>query len=124
MQIGSVCEMWKRKHIHKDAGKRSRPNSYQKVWKMGRRHLGGRDPVRRIDRQGEVLIWCRKCSGYARQGMGQKLINCCKPEQTDKKEHGKMLKKFQTLGDGRVPAKEAKYWRIEGQKKRITRKEH
>ena len=28
-----------------------------------RRHRGGHDLVRRIDRQGEVLIWCRKCSG-------------------------------------------------------------
>ena len=23
--------------------------------------------MRRVDRQGEVLIWCRKCSGCARQ---------------------------------------------------------
>ena len=28
--------------------------------------------VRRMDRQGEVLIWCRKCSGYARQKNGTK----------------------------------------------------
>ena len=27
----------------------------------------GHDLVRRMDRQGEVLIWCRKFSGYARQ---------------------------------------------------------
>ena len=32
--------------------------------------------------------------------------------------------RVQTLEDGRVPAKEAKNWRIEGQKKRITRKEY
>ena len=36
-------------------------------WRM--RHLGGHDMVRRMDRQGEVLIWCRKCSAYARQRM-------------------------------------------------------
>ena len=27
------------------------------------------DLVRRMERQGEVLIWCRKCSDYARQRM-------------------------------------------------------
>ena len=35
----------------------------------------------------------------------------CKPEQIGTKEH-----------DGRVPAKEAKHWKIHGQKRRIARK--
>ena len=56
--------------------------------------------------------------------MGPKLINCCRPERRGTKEYGKMLKRIQTFEDGRVPAKEAKNWRIEGQKKRITRKEY
>ena len=34
-----------------------------KLFSKRRRHLGGHDLVRRMDRQGEVLIWCRKCSG-------------------------------------------------------------
>ena len=35
----------------------------ENVWKKWRRrHLGGHDLVRRMDRQGEVRIWCRKCS--------------------------------------------------------------
>ena len=79
--------------------------------------------VTRVDKQGEVLIWCRKCSGNARQRMGPKLMNCCKPEQVGTKEHGKMLKRIQILEDGRVPAKEAKNWMIEGQKRRIIRHE-
>ena len=49
--------------------------------KWRRRHLGGHDLVGRMDRQGEVLIWCRKCSGYAKQRMGPKMMNCCKQEQ-------------------------------------------
>ena len=53
--------------------------------------------VRRVDRQGDVLIWCRKCSGYARQRTGRKLKNCCKPEQAGTKEHDKMLKRIQVL---------------------------
>ena len=32
-------------------------------------------------RQGEVLIWCRKCSGYAKRRMGPKLMNCCNGEK-------------------------------------------
>ena len=72
----------------------------------------------------EVLIWCRKCSGYAKQRMGPKLVNCCKPEQMGTKECGKMMKRIQTLEDCRVPAKEARNWRIKDQKRRITRKEY
>ena len=34
-----------------------------------------------------------------------------------------MLKRIQVLEDGRTPAKEARNWEIEGQKRRITRKE-
>ena len=63
--------------------------------------------VRKTDRQGEVLIWRRECSGYERQRMGPKLMNCCRPERMGTKEYGKMLKRIQTLEDGRVPAKEA-----------------
>ena len=53
---------------------------------------------------------------------GPKLVNCCKPEQMGTKEFGKMMKRIQTLEEGRVSAKEAKNWRIDGEKKRITRK--
>ena len=73
------------------------------------------DMVRRTDRQGEVLIWCRKRSGYARQRMGPTCMNCCKPELVGTKEYGKMLKRCQILEDGRVPAKEAGNWKLEGQ---------
>ena len=40
------------------------------------------------------------------------------------KEFGEMLIIIQTLEAGRVPAKEAKNWRIEEEKKIITRKEY
>ena len=52
--------------------------------------------------------------------MGPKLMNCCKPEQVGTKECGNMLKRIQVFEDGRIPAKEARSWRIEGQKNRIT----
>ena len=56
--------------------------------------------------------------------MGPKLTNSCKPEQVGTKEYGKILKRIQTLEDGRVPAKEAENRKIEGQKRRISRKEN
>ena len=40
------------------------------------------------------------------------------------KEFGKMMKRIQTLEEGRVLAQETKNWRIEGERKRITRKEY
>ena len=39
------------------------------------------------------------------------------------KSMARCLKRNQILEDGRVPAKEAKNWRIDGKKRRITRKE-
>ena len=56
--------------------------------------------------------------------MGPKLVNCCKREQVGTNEYGKMLKRILFLEDGWVPTKEARSWRTEGQKRRITRKEY
>ena len=56
--------------------------------------------------------------------MGPKLINCCMREPMGTKEFGNMVTRIQTLEEGRVPAKEAKNWRIEGEKKIITSKEY
>ena len=54
----------------------------------------------RLDRQGKVLIWCRKCSGYARQRTGLKQLNCCKLEPMGTQGYGRMLKRIQVLEDG------------------------
>ena len=78
--------------------------------KWERRHLGEHDLVRRMDRKGEA--------------MGPMLVNCCRPEQMGTKAFCKMMKRIHILEEGRVPVKEAKNWRIEGGKKRITRKEY
>ena len=92
----------------KDARKmyRTKISANNKSGKWGRRYLGGHDLVRRMDRQGEILMWCRKCSGDARQRMGPKVMNCCRPEQMATKEFGKMMKRIQNLEEGRVPAKD------------------
>ena len=56
--------------------------------------------------------------------MGPKLMNCCKTEPMGTQGYGKMLKNIQLLEGGNIPAKEARNWRIEAQKRRITRKEY
>ena len=104
-----MYEMRERSKYMKMSGRCDGPKFLSKrLDKWGRRHLGGHDLVRRMDRQGEVLIRCRKCSGYARQRMRPKRTNCCRPEQMDTKEFGKMMKRIQILEEGTVPAREAK----------------
>ena len=39
--------------------------------------------VRRVDPNGELLGWCRKCPGRARCGLETKLLSRCRPEQKD-----------------------------------------
>ena len=51
--------------------------------------------------------------------MGLKLMKRCKSEPKGTQGVTKMLKRIQVLEDGRIPAKEAINWRIEGQKRSI-----
>ena len=56
----------------KEQGKRTGPKwlterSKHKLTRWRKLHVGGLNMVRRVDRHGEALIWCRKISGYARQ---------------------------------------------------------
>ena len=54
--------MWKRKQKNEDAQKMYRTKILvKKFGKMEKATFGRHDVVRRMDRQGEVLIWCRKC---------------------------------------------------------------
>ena len=86
--------------------------------------MGGHDTVWRVDRQGEVLmIWCRKCSGYARQMMGPKLMDCCKPERNGGTRIWNFEIRILVLEEEKVPAKNARGWKVEGLKRRITREE-
>ena len=51
-------------------GKRTGPKYLSKKKKKtwGKRHVGGNDLVSRVDRQSEVLIWCRKMLGLCESG--------------------------------------------------------
>ena len=48
--------------------------------------MAGHDMVRRMDRWREVLRWCRRGFGYARQRVGPKLMNRRKPETAGTRE--------------------------------------
>ena len=93
----SVCEMRQKQPEHKGyKGRCAGPqcltvDSKHQLGRWGKSHLGGQDMVRRVDGHGEASIWCRKCSGYAGQRMGLKLMNCCKPQKMDTKAQGKMI---------------------------------
>ena len=59
--------------------------------------------VRRMDRQGDVVFWCRKCSGHAGQRMGPKIDGTFASwRKWAQKEYGKMLKRIQILDAGRI----------------------
>ena len=117
-------EMWKRQQVPEHARTMYRAEILVKEFaKMVKRHMGGHDTQRRVDMQREVLIWCRKCSHYARQRVGPQLMNCCKPEQVGTQEHGKMLKRIQALEDGRVPAKEERIQEIHGTERSVERRQ-
>ena len=102
-----------------------REDSKHKLGRWSKPHLGAHGMVRRVNRNGEALIWCRKRSGDARQRVGPTLMNRCKPEKMNAKENGKMLKKNDvlTLEEEGVPGKNARGWKIEGLKRVVTRKE-
>ena len=106
----SMYEMWNRKQIHEDARKMHRTKiPVKKFGKVGRRHLGGHDFVT----NGQTWRGAESVPDTRDKEMGPKLMNCCKPEEMGTKRFGRMLKRIQTLEEGRVPAKETKSWRIE-----------
>ena len=50
-------------------------------------------------------------------------MNRCKPGKMVTKEHGELLKIILKLEEGRVPDRKEKGWIVEGEKRRVTRKE-
>ena len=78
-------------------------DSNHKLKRWRNKHLGGHDMERRVDRHGEAVVWCRKCSGYGRCRLGPKLMNPCKPDKLDTKEHKKHVEHNLELEEGGVP---------------------
>ena len=68
-----------------------------KLRKWRKKHMGAHDLMMVVAACGETLIWCRKCSGYSRYWLGDRLVHRCGLEAKGNKEHGRMK--------GRVPAR-------------------
>ena len=51
------------------------------------------------------------------------LVDHCRPEKKDTKEHWKMLKRILKFEKGEVPDRNARGWKVEGEMRRATRKE-
>ena len=66
-------------------GKRPQPQAKQ----MGKRALGRARHDKMSGSNGEALVWCSKCSGYARCRLGPTSVNRCRPEKKATKEHEK-----------------------------------
>ena len=76
--------------------------------------------VRRVDPN--ALIWCRKCSGYARCRLGPKTD---KPLQARKDGHERVWDDVEnkTQIRRRKGDRKEKGWKVEGEKRTVTRKE-
>ena len=58
----SLHEVWKKQQIREDARKMHGTKKLTEFFgKWGKLQSEGHDLVRRMDKQGEVLIWCGKC---------------------------------------------------------------
>ena len=81
------CEEVANKKKHARGNVRSKvasKDSNHKLKRWRKAHLGGHDTVRRVDPNGEALVLCRKCSGYARCRLG---AEADEPLQTRKESH-------------------------------------
>ena len=54
--------------------------------------------------------------------MGPQLTNCCRLEQMDTKEFGKMMKRIQIFEEGRVPSQRGKELENRGRKEKNYKK--
>ena len=61
-----------------------------KFTKWKKAHMRGHSMVRRLDPNGEVFVCCSKCSGYATNRQGPKLMNRCQSHKNTE-EHGRLL---------------------------------
>ena len=73
---------WRRANIAQSG---VRPSKKYRAMRCGKNseHEGRRWALldREVGAEGETLVWCRNCSGYARTRMGPKLTNKCQPEE-------------------------------------------
>ena len=89
------------------------PKLWTKSWQNGE------------DDSWEAMIWSEERTDMEKSWYGAESVRDTRGTEWDRmvtKEYGKMLKRIQVVEDGRVPAKEARNWRIEGQKRKNHKK--
>ena len=115
--------MWKEQQKHEDARNIGRTEMLDErlkgqIGEMVQLTFGRARQVRRVDRNGEALIWCRKCSFWL--CATQTRTKAVQSMQAEEVVHERIL----ILEQERVPAKSARGWKIAGQTRRVTKKEY
>ena len=125
-----------RKVIFKEASYRVVCSSEQISWhEMGKKNMPGtcegpkgrtrttrckdgraRNGEESISPNAEALVWCKKCSGCARCRLEPKPMKHCRPEKMGTWEDEKKKKRILILEEGRVPDRNARGWKVEGEK--------
>ena len=108
MRLSVLCRNRPRPQKMRLLGKREGPRGTEedlnhKLKMCGKAHVEEHGMVRRVDPHGEALLWCRKCSGYARCRLWPMLMNRCRPSKKDTKEHGQMSCRLLKQEQGQVP---------------------
>ena len=108
----SVHEMWKRQQVSEDAWEMCRNKVVDeghktKVQKMAKVAHGRTRHGKKSGWRGRSFDLMQDIC-WLRQTMGPQGVN----EKMGTKEYGKMLRRILTLEEGRVPAKDARGWKI------------
>ena len=113
--------MWKNSKKHEDARKFYKTNLVDGTLKA------------QVEKMVTITCWRTRHgeeggqkwrSADLRQRVRPQLVNWFQPVKRDTKEYGKMLRRTLILEEERVPAKDAVGWKIEGQRRRVIRKEY
>ena len=87
--------------------------------------MGGHDTVRKLDRQGDLLIWCRKMHGLCEAKDGTQVDELLQAGESGHKrirQDAKNESRFLKMA-GSLPRRQ-ETGRLKGQKRKITRKEY
>ena len=90
---------------------------------MGKTHLAEHDMVRRVDPNGEALVWCRKVFGLYSMPFCAGVDEPLQTRQKKDRRELRMLEKFSNWEEREIPDRKAEGWKTEGEKKIVTRKE-
>ena len=118
----SMHEMWQKQQVHEHAKKMYSAEIFVK--ELGNMEKATFGRPRYGKKKGRSFDLVQKVLGLCETENGTKNDELLEAGASGHKEQGNILKRIHVLDDGRIPAKEARNWKIEGQKRRTTRKEY